>query len=58
MADGGGEALEGPEELGLFFKDTGKGGSHPKGVKDVFEAVVQAVLFLGAEMWVMNPHIA
>ena len=40
-----------------FLKDTGKGGIHHKDVRDAFEAVVQAVLFLGAETWVMIPMV-
>ena len=48
MAEGGGEALEGPEELGLF-KDTGKAGSQPKGVKDVFRGGCTGGSVFGAE---------
>ena len=37
MDGGGGESLEGPEELGTSGKYNGKGGSHTKGVGDFFK---------------------
>ena len=57
MASGGGELPEGPEELGLYIEDTGKGGSQSRVSGTFFKAVVQAFLIFGAETWVMTPCI-
>ena len=35
FSGGGREHPEGAEDLGTTYKDTGKGGSHPKGSRDV-----------------------
>ena len=57
MASGGGELPEGPEELGPYIEDTGKGGSQSRVSGTFFKAVVQAFLIFGAETWVMTPCI-
>ena len=40
-----------------FSRILGREGAILRMSRMFFEAVVQAVLFLGAETWVMNPHI-
>ena len=41
--------------MGAVVDNLAKGGGKPKGVGDIFKAVVQAVLIFGLDMWVMTP---
>ena len=56
LAGGGREPLEGAEELGTADEYYGKEGRHPRGLRDVFKVVVQAVLLFKSETWVLTPH--
>ena len=49
--------MEGEEELGAVVADSDPVGGGSKGVGTFFKAVTQAVLFFGAEMWVLTPRM-
>ena len=41
--------------MGMAGKDSGTRGRYPKCLRDIFKAVVQALLLFGSEMWVLTP---
>ena len=55
LTGGGGQPEKVWEYLDADDKDPGTGGGGPKSIRVVFKAVIQAVLFLGSEMWVLTP---
>ena len=57
MAGGGGEHVEGAEEVGENAGDIEKGGRHATDLGEFFKAVVQQVLLFGAETWVVTPKM-
>ena len=57
MSCSGRQPSEGKEELWEGVADFDPGGSVPEGVGTFFKAVTQAVLFGGAETWVLQPSM-
>ena len=43
--------------MGTAGEDSGMGGCQPKGLRDIFKAVVQAVMLFGSETWVLTSRM-